>query len=630
LPTLPLCGACLVLTVLAQEEPAAAPPLELRDHARLSSELERLAAAHPDLVELHRLGESRGGRAIDALRLAGAGAAGDPGRPAILLVANVDGARVYSSAVALEHARALADGYEKDAKVRALLDTTTVFVVPRANPDAAEARFATPRFEQHASGPGVDDDRDGRQGEDPPADVDGDGVVTWIRVQDPDGEWRLDENDERAMAKADRVKGERGAYVLWPEGRDTDGDERVAEDAPLDARVDRNFAAGWEQHTPEAGVFPTDEPETRALCEFVLAHPEISLVVLYDAQDTLVGEVKSVGDDAPAVKRIPPTGVLESDAKLLGELGKRYREATGTKAKAEGGDGGTFGRWCYEHRGLTTLATTLWDIPLEEPDKSGEKVGEKSEGDESDKGGEEGGAAGAQAAAESQAPPRGGGGGGAGGRRGFRGGRGGGGPPSASAPRKDDTARFADDARRLKWIDAAGPEEAWRFVAWKAFQHPELGAVEIGGLAPYARLEPPAAESGTIARAHLDWFLTLGELLPRLRVAECTRERLGEGVVRVTAVVENDSYLPLLSRSAMRTRTIRPAKVTLRLPEAGRRLAGDARELLEDLPGSGGRHEYTWLVQGPAEMEIAVAVESTHAGTATAMAQEKQEKQEKK
>jgi len=79
-----------------------------------------------------------------------------------------------------------------------------------------------------------------------------------------------------------------------------------------------------------------------------------------------------VGDDAPSVKRIPPAGVLESDAKLLGELGKRYRKITANEAEAEGGDAGSFSRWCYEHRGLPTLATVLWDISLKEPEKKGD------------------------------------------------------------------------------------------------------------------------------------------------------------------------------------------------------------------------------------------------------------------
>lgn len=162
---LPLSWAALTLGVRGQEEnappaPPPAPALELHDHARLTRELEALASAHPGLVERHKLGSSRAGRALEALRFAGKGA-GEAARPALLLVANVDGARVYASAVALEHARQLASGYGTDERVTALLDSTTVWIVPRANPDAAEARFATPRVEQRASGPGIDDDRDG-------------------------------------------------------------------------------------------------------------------------------------------------------------------------------------------------------------------------------------------------------------------------------------------------------------------------------------------------------------------------------------------------------------------------------------------------------------------------------------
>lgn len=608
---LPLLGACLALVAVArQEEPAAPPPLELRDHARLSAELHAIANAHAGLAEVLKLGTSRGGRALEALRLAGAGHETERSRPAILLVANLDGARVYASAVALQHARALSDGYDTDPKIKALLDSTTVFVVPRANPDAAEARFATPRFEQRASGPGVDDDRDGRQGEDPPSDVDGDGMIAWMRVPDPDGEWREDPTDARALVKADPVKGEAGVYRLWPEGRDLDHDERVAEDAPLDARVDRNFPAGWEQHAKDAGVFPTDEPETRALCDFVLDHPELSLVVVYDDQDTLVADLKGINDDAPRVKRIPPEGILDSDAKLLGELGKRYRKLTEATAKADGDDEGSFTRWCYEQRGLLTLAATLWDLPQEAKKAAEGKDDEKAEdkGDAKAEDGKDGASADTAPAPEkpSEEP------------------EGGKTKKAGKDGKKDDEPKPSDDAKRLKWIDSAEPEEAWRFVAWRPFSHPELGSVEIGGLAPYARLEPPADESGAIAAKHLAWFLTLGELLPRVRVAECTREVLGEGLARVTAVIQNDSYLPLLSRSALRTDTTRPAKVRLLLPSAGKLLGGETQELLEDLPGSGGRHEFTWLVQGPEAMEIAVSVETTHAGTVTAQARPKQ------
>jgi hypothetical protein len=358
---------------------------------------------------------------------------------------------------------------------------------------------------------------------------------------------------------------------------------------------------------------------------------------VYDAQDSLVAEVKGVGDDAPSVKRVPPPGVLESDARLLNELGKRYRAATGSAVKSDAGDAGTFARWCYEHRGLFTLSAALWDIPIEDAkkEKDGGKKGAGQEDDDAPKEGsddpkaegdaKEGGAENDDASAPAEPEPK-------------------ALPDEASKaddetktddaqnddskkedPKraKDDAPKPSDDAKRLEWIDSAGPEESWRFLPWKPFEHPELGPVEIGGLAPFARLEPPPAEGGAIAAKHAEWFLTLGALLPRVTLAECTRETLGEGVQRVTAVIQNDGFLPLLSRSGRRAEAIRPAKVRLLLPDAGVRLGGRAQELLDDLPGSGGRKEYTWLVQGPAEMEIAVTVESTHAGSATRVAEPK-------
>jgi hypothetical protein len=597
MPIVPLLWASIVLAT-----PQESGPLELLPHARLTEELSSLAHAHSDLVQLHKVAESRAGRAVEALRIAAPGLGAHGERvPSILLVANLEGPRLFAGAVALEHARALCAGYGTRDEVRALLDSTVVWIVPRLNPDAAEARFMTPRAEVLASGPGVDDDRDGRIGEDPESDVNGDGLVTWMRVPDPDGEWIADPTDARASVKADRDKGQRGLWKLVREGRDLDGDERVAEDGVHEARVDRNFPAGWEEHSGAAGVFPTDEPEVRGLCDLVLAHPEISLVVVYDALDTLVGELKSVKDDARPVLRVPPAGWLASDAALVKELGQRYRDATGSEVESEASDAGTFARWTYEHRGLFTLSAALWDLSLKEPPKKEEVAPEdQAEGPEKESAEEP-----VEEPVEEPGAPE---------------------KPGKGRGKKEkggkDEPKPSDDAKRLRTIDALGADEAWRFVAWTPFEHPELGPVEIGGLAPFARVEPPAEVGREIATKHLDWFLTLGDLLPRVQLAECTRERLGDGLTRVHAVVQNDAFLPLLSRSGRRTDTTRPAKVVLELPEAATLVAGDPVERCRDLAGSGGRCEFTWLVHGPAAMELAVRVETDHAGTVICTAEE--------
>ena len=553
-----LASAALAQTAPASQETHA----PLLTHQDLQQSMKRLAGEHADLVSVVAVGRSRAGRVIEGLRIM----AGErtSGRPGILVVANVDGPYVWTSTLALDEARALAEGYAKDERVKKLLDTTTLYFVPRADPDAAEARFAAPLYEQWASGAGVDNDRDGRAGEDPPSDVDGDGFVTQIRVPDPEGEWIEDPSDPRALVKADPKKGQHGKWKLWTEGRDLDRDERVAEDAELDAVVNQNFPQGWRELDPRAGRFATEEPPARALCDFVLLHKDIALVLTYGAQDNMVEKPKTSGDGTQRTKRMPPEGTIDADGDLYAEIGKRYKKITGSKAKGENDARGSFQAWCELQRGLWCLNVAGWTMPLDEPapKKEGEADKEKSEGDKADK-------------------------------------------PEPS-----------EDAKRLRWIDAHN--EAARFVAWKPFQHPELGAVEIGGFAPYAKIEPPEAERVEQQKKQFEFLLTLGDLVPRVVIGECTAKSLSGGLWEVKAAVENHAFLPLLSAAARRAEAVRPARINLRLPKEAQLLAGNAESRLEDLPGVSGRHEYRWLVHGAAPKSIGIEVDTDHAGHAQA------------
>jgi len=561
------------------QDAAAAAPIESLSNAEL---LQR-ARAIGGVASVLPVGVSRSGAEIVAIRLVGS-----PDRvskqPALLVVANVDGSQVWSSAMALHHAEELARR-ANDADVRALLDSTTLYIVPCGNPDANDRRFATPRTEREATGVGVDDDRDGVQGEDPSSDVDGDGRVTLLRVLDPRGEWIADPLDARALVKADRNKGEIGLWRVWPEGRDLDRDELVAEDEPLDACVNRNFPAEWKEHGAASGAFPTDEPETRALCDFVLLHPEIALVVTYGAYDNLVEKPKSVAADA-LQKRVPVAGVVEADAAVLAELGKRFGELTGSKHKGRGGDAGSLQTWAYAHRGLWSLAITPWDIPLDTPEAKPESQGEEAVDSET------------KPEAKSEAK-------------------------SDTKADKKDKREPSDDAKRLRWIDQ-NPDEAWRFTAWRPFDHPELGACEIGGFTPFARNEPPAAASAEIARKQLDFLVSLGADLPRVRVSELTAKLLDAEVFEVRAAVTNTSRLPLMSASATRTGAVRPARLDLVLAKDAQLLGGERVQLIRSLDGSGGRFEARWLVRAKRADSISVKVTTQHAGGDERVAEVKQ------
>lgn len=557
----PLAAPWLAPHLQEDEEPAA---LELLDHKGLQVAVQRLANQYPGLVTVLPVGNSRGGRKIDAIRVA----AGS-GNPSILVVANLDGPRAYTSSIVLEEARALAAAYEEDEGIKKLLDSTTFYFVPRANPDAAEARFQRPLMEVQASGHDIDNDRDGRTGEDAPGDVNGDGLVTWMRVPDPDGEWVEDPTDPRVLIKASAEHGERGQWKLHREAGDPDGDELSGEDPGADAVVNRNFPARWEDHTARAGLYATDEPESRALIEFVLAHKDIALVVTYGEQDNLVEAPKGIPDDAPASRRIPKKGVYESDAALLKHLGKAHGKLTSSKARGSKDDAGSFELWCYEHRGILTLSSAVWSPSLEE------KKAEDSE-EETDE------------------------------------------APEEEAPKSD--RKPSDDAKLLANLDDM-ESDLRRFVDWTPFEHPTLGTVEIGGFAPFARVEPPVAELAMLASKEGEFLRTLGDWLPRLEIAECTTENLGGGLIKITAAIENNSRLPLYTRSAERNRAFDSAEVSITAPRGAKFLAGERRQFLRELDALGGRAEYTWLISG-ANGPIQVNVRSAHAGGDTQVPQE--------
>jgi hypothetical protein len=298
--------------------------------------------------------------------------------------------------------------------------------------------------------------------------------------------------------------------------------------------------------------------------------------------------------------------VIEPDANLLAELGKRYAEITANKIKGRGDDAGSFQTWVYSQRGLWSLAIDVWDISLEtdaEKKEAAKKDAEKKDGEKNDaaksdvekKDAE-------QKSGEKKTDEK----------------------PSADSKddkSKEDKAKddkkdkreLGDDGKRLRWLDANG--EIARFVAWHEFQHPELGKVEIGGFAPFARSEPPAAQSHEIAAKQLDFVLSLGAELAHVEISELTAKELGTGVWELKAAVTSRSRLPLMSASAKRTDTVRPARVDLVLGSADALLGGEKMQLVRELAGSGARVEMRWLVRGNDATKFKLKVTTQHAGS---------------
>lgn len=106
----------------------------------IDAEIRKLAADHPDRVELKTIGKTIQGRDILALRVT-AGIAQAPSRPKVLYNA-LQHAREW---IAIETNRRLAhhfiEGYGQDAEVTAILDKTELWFVICANPDGYQLTF---------------------------------------------------------------------------------------------------------------------------------------------------------------------------------------------------------------------------------------------------------------------------------------------------------------------------------------------------------------------------------------------------------------------------------------------------------------------------------------------------------
>ena len=349
-----------------------------RTHAQLSAEIVRLVSEYAGICSAESIATSREGRSLWALRLALEGDVDPERRSALLLAANIDGDHLIGSEVALQVAATLLAMAREadDAAVRFLTDHT-LYVVPRVNPDAAERFFSEIKMNRRRTMRPDDADRDGEIDEDPPNDLNGDGLITMMRVLDIEkADMMPDPADERLDVKPDRDKGERARYTLYVEGTDDDGDGEYNEDDVGGVDLNMNFMHGYKEHADGAGPHQVSEPESLGLLQYVLAHQNIAVVVTYGRHDNL--------SEPPSEKGSYPSGAPKTidakDAGLYKQISERFEEITGLKKVPNVPAEGAFFAWAYTQFGVPSFTTPLWHRP--EPAKEEEKDKDQPDAEE--------------------------------------------------------------------------------------------------------------------------------------------------------------------------------------------------------------------------------------------------------
>lgn len=556
------------------------------------------------------IGESLGGHAIQLITLAGS-ADSAANHPALLITAGIDGRHLVGTETATRIAqRILADHSD-------VLDSMTIYIIPRVNPDGAELNLSSLTMGYQGNSRVTDDDRDRANDEDGADDLNGDGFITMMRRLNPPIEDQAthlaDPDDPRLNIKPDTKDGQRASFTLYTEGIDNDGDGQINEDGLGNVNLDQNFMHDWPEYATHSGRYQLSEPETMAIAEFVLGHNNIVMAITLGQHDNLVNAPDSKSKN---ITKRAPKGIDAKDADLYKHAGELFKEATGQKTAPKEDIAGSFHSWLYAQRGIPSFATVVWTRPVIEngDDDTGDESSETDTASDADDSGLKPSGIGdiaqvtvdelmdafeaenGQPVDESMmamvTPEM---------LEGF----------AAQAgivvqrvkvaepvnepamDKKDKKKKKSDDAKWLEYFEHAGING---FVEWEAFNHPTLGAVEIGGFVPLSKVNPPADQLDELAEKQTAFVIDLIEARPQVSIVGPEINELSNGLYEVRFAIVNDGEMPTSTVYSQSSRTVRPIVIRLS-SEVKNILTGQRVARVWGIDANGGRSEHRWIIR---------------------------------
>jgi len=329
--------------------------------------MQSLADEYSSLSKAYTIGTSFQGSDLWCMEITNYASGAPENKPGMYIDGNTHAGEVSGAEVCLYSIHYLLSHYGSDPLVTRLLDDKVFYIVPKVNPDGSDAYLRKPG-DPLPNLTKVDDDGDGLLDEDSAEDLNGDGIISLMRIADVKGPLKTSPKDARLMVQ--RKIDEKGEWrIIGPEGTDNDGDGRINEDPPGSTRTvsNRNYHAYW---APEwiqrgSGRYPLSEPESKALVDFILAHPNIAGFMSYHTHSGVLLR--------PFVNRsdvsFPPADLR--NYKAIGAMGTEitgypllsiFNDFTGDKSNPRHGSSLD---WAYEHLGLSAFSTEIWKAPGE-------------------------------------------------------------------------------------------------------------------------------------------------------------------------------------------------------------------------------------------------------------------------
>lgn len=321
--------------------------------------MQKIAKAYPNLTRLESIGKSVEGRDIWLLAVSDF-KTGDPDqKPAMYIDGNIHSNEIQGTEFSLYTAWYLTEMFDELDFIEQLLKDKTFYIVPTINPDARDHYMKEPNT-PHSPRSGMlvlDNDGDGEAGEDRFNDLNGDNHITMMIRKSPTGRYIKDPQDPRRLIEVEPE--EQGEYeMLGFEGIDRDGDGRVNEDGIGYYDPNRDWGWKWQPDYVQRGAYkyPFSLPETRAVADFVMKHPNIAGAQSYHNYGGMILRGPGAEEDLDTYNR-EDVRIYDAIAKKGEEMipGYRYLVVYKDLYSVFGGELD----WFYGGRGIYTYTNEL-------------------------------------------------------------------------------------------------------------------------------------------------------------------------------------------------------------------------------------------------------------------------------
>lgn len=276
------------------------------DYAQITQFGKDLVKAYPNLVKMESIGKSFEGRDIWLLTVSDFKTDKTENKPGFYIDGGIHANELQGVEISMYTAWYLAESFHSVKFINTLLKEKVFYIALTISPDARE-NFIHKENTANSSRSGMrpfDNDGDGLVNEDKYNDLDGDGNIVMMRRKSKTGRYKI---DPKYPSRMYQVRGdEMGDYeLLGYEGLDADGDGLVNEDQLGTYDPNRDWGWNWQPDYVQRGAlfYPGTLPETRAVKDFIVSHPNIAGAQSYHNYGGMFLRGPGAAEDDPLFSR---------------------------------------------------------------------------------------------------------------------------------------------------------------------------------------------------------------------------------------------------------------------------------------------------------------------------------------